>query len=285
MSMAADVAVAPRPPGHALITGASAGLGAEFARQLAVRGQALILTARRVDRLQHLADTLRAAHAVDVRVVAMDLTDPGAPAALQQWCSAEGVQVDWLVNNAGYGLTGDFLSRGWDEHQAFLQVLWHAPLELCHRLLPGMCERGYGRIVNVASLAGLVPATAGHTLYGPVKAALVRFSQSLAQEVRTRGVQVSALCPGFTLTEFHDANGTRSKVSKMPRYMWMDAATVVRQGIAAVEQGRMIRVNGAWNRFVYALTKLLPDAWSLKLVASRSQDFRSQAPLQGSTER
>lgn len=267
--------------GYALITGASAGLGAEFARQLAARGVPLVLTARRRERLDALATTLTAEFKVDVQVIVADLAVPGAVDGLLLQLQQRQLAVDWLINNAGYGLTGDFLSRSWDEHRQFLSVLLEVPLQLCRQLLPGMRERGFGRIINVSSLAGLVPGTAGHTLYGAVKSALVRFSQSLAQEVRGHGVLVSALCPGFTFTEFHDANGTRPMVSKMPRFMWMDAQTVVRQGIRAVERGRMVCLNGVWNRFVYALTKLLPDALSLRLVASRSREFRSTQRLQG----
>jgi len=143
-----------------------------------------------------------------------------------------------------------------------------------HRLLPAMRQRNYGRIINVASLAGLVPSTAGHTLYSAVKSFLIKFSQSVALENRDRDIHVCALCPGFTYSEFHDANGTRPMVSKMPKFMWMDAQTVVRQGIAAVESGQVIYVNGWWNRLVYGLVKRLPDTWALKLVDRRSKTFR-----------
>lgn len=267
--------------GHALITGASAGLGAEFARQLATRKIPLVLTARRADRLEALAEQLRAAHGIDVQVLVADLAEPAAVPELLLQLQQRGLHISWLVNNAGYGLTGHFLSRSWDEHAQFLRVMLEVPVALCHGLLPAMRDAGFGRIINVSSLAGLVPSTAGHTLYGAVKSALIRFSQALAQELRGSGVHVSALCPGFTLTEFHDVNGTRPMVSKMPGFMWMDASTVVRQGIEAVERGRMVRLNGVWNRFVYGLTKLLPDALSLRLVASRARDFRSTDPLSG----
>ena len=267
--------------GYALITGASAGLGAEFARQLAAQRIPLLLTARRTDRLQALAAELVDAHGIDVQVLALDLAEVDAVKELLAQIEQRKLPVAWLINNAGYGLTGHFLSRSWDEHQQFLRVLLEVHLQLSHALIPAMRVRGFGRVINVSSLAGLVPSTAGHTLYGAVKSALIRFSQSLAQELRGTGVHVSALCPGFTLTEFHDVNGTRGMVSKMPKFMWMDAQTVVRQGIAAVQRGKIVSLNGIWNRFVYGLTKLLPDALSLKLVASRAKDFRSTDPLGG----
>lgn len=268
-------------PAHqtALITGASAGLGAEFARQLAAKGVHLVLTARRVERLEALGQELQERHGVGVVVLGLDLAQDDAVDDLVAQLQAQQLHIDWLVNNAGYGLTGNFESRDWEEHAQFLRVLLEAPLKLTHRLLPAMRTRGFGRIVNVSSLAGLVPATAGHTLYGAVKSALVRFSQSLGQECAGSGVHVSALCPGFTLTEFHDVNGTRGKVSQMPKFMWMDAPTVVRQGIDAVEHGELVRTNGLWNAAVHRLTRWLPESWSLKLVAGRAKDFRSSEKL------
>ena len=152
-----------------LVTGASAGIGAAFARALAARGHDLVLTARRIDRLETLADELRQRQACEVTVLMADLADPAAPQVLCDELAQRGLAVDWLVNNAGYGVPGSFVANDWRTHADFLQVLLTAPVELAWRLLPGMRERGHGRIVNVASLAGHVPGTAGHTLYAPDK--------------------------------------------------------------------------------------------------------------------
>ena len=122
-----------------------------------------------------------------------------------------------------------------------------------------MIGRGYGRIVNVASLAALVPAPAGHTVYPAAKAFVVRFSESLAEEVRPHGVNVTAICPGFTRSEFHDRTGTRDRMRGLPAWMWMDAATVARQGYEAVMAGTTICVNGRANRAIAALVTSLPD--------------------------
>jgi short-subunit dehydrogenase len=135
--------------------------------------------------------------------------------------------------------------------------------ELTHRLLPGMIARRYGRIINVASLAGLVPGSAGHTLYGASKALIIKFSESLALEAGSENVHVTAVCPGFTYTEFHDVNGTRELVSRMPRYMWMDAATVARQGYDAVMRGTPVYVNGRVNRTIALIMRYVP-AWMLR---------------------
>jgi uncharacterized protein len=257
-----------------LVTGASAGIGAAFARALAVRGHDLVLVARRASRLHALAGELHDRHGTHVHVMPQDLADPAAPRRLAEALEREGLAVDWLINNAGYGVPGTFEASDWTVHADFLQVLVTAPTELAWRLLPGMRERGYGRIVNVASLAGHVPGSAGHTLYAASKAYLIKFSQSLALENRHLGVQVCALCPGFTWSEFHDVTGTRALVGKLPRFLWQDAQTVAHEGIEAVERGEVVHVTGRANRAIKALAKLTPDRLALWLSARESKRYR-----------
>lgn len=257
-----------------LITGASAGIGAAFARELAARGHDLVLVARRSERLQALAAELHARHGARAHIVPMDLADPAAPCRLAETLDQQGLAVDWLVNNAGYGVPGTFLANEWSTHADFLQVLLTAPTELAWRLLPGMRERRYGRIINVASLAGLVPGSAGHTLYAASKAYLIKFSQSLALENRALGIHVCALCPGFTWSEFHDVTGTRSLVGKLPGFMWQDAPSVVREGIDAVERGKAVHVSGRFNRVLKALNELVPDRLALWLSTRQSKRYR-----------
>ena len=258
--------------GHALVTGASSGIGAAIAREYARRGVPLVLSARRIERLESLASALRTQ--VPVECIAADLADPAAPGRLQAELAARGIAVSRLVNNAGYGLPGRYLSSDWAAHRDFMQVMVGAVLELTHRLLPAMETAGHGRILNVASLAGLVPASAGHTLYGASKAFVIRFSESLARETAARGVHVTALCPGMTWTEFHDVNGMRERVSRLPRWLWMDAASVARLGVDAVERGDARCVPGAANRLLAGLAKYLPDPLARAVLESRSRDFR-----------
>lgn len=241
-----------------LITGASSGIGEAFADVFASEGFNLVLAARREDRLQAVAARLRERHGVAAAVIVSDLAVPDAAARLCHEIAARGLAVDALVNNAGYGVPGAFLDSPWETQHANLQVLVVTLAELTHRLLPGMVERGYGRIVNVASLAGLVPAPAGHTLYAAAKALVVRFSEALSHEVRSKGVHVTAVCPGFTFSEFHDVTGTRAKVSRLPSWLWMDAATVARQGYDAVMAGTPIYINGRVNRTIAWLCRYLP---------------------------
>ena len=140
-----------------------------------------------------------------------------------------------------------------------------AVAELAHRVLPGMIERKWGRIVNVASLAGLFPGVAGHTLYAASKAFLITFSESLALEAAPHGVHVTASCPGFTLTEFHDVTGTRDKVSRLPKFMWLDADDVARESYDAVMAGIPVFVPGRVNRSIATLARVLPKwlVWAL----------------------
>ena len=257
-----------------LITGASSGIGAEFARQLASRGHYLVLTARRADRLDELARALREQYSVEVTVLPHDLADPATPTILCDELLQRGLQVDWLINNAGYGVPGSFVANAWPVHSVFLQVLLIAPTELIRHLLPAMRQRGYGRIINVASLAGHIPGPAGHTLYAASKAYLIKFSQSLALENHAAGVHVCALCPGFTWSEFHDVTGTRAKMDKLPGFMWLTASEVVADGIAAVERGVAVRVPGRVNRFIKAVVQLMPDRFAMWLSAREARRYR-----------
>lgn len=264
---------APAPgTGHALITGASSGIGEAIAREYARRGKPLVLSARRVERLQALADAL--APQVPCVVMAADLADPDAPARLHAGIAARGLHVDTLVNNAGYGVPGAYLSSDWGTHAQFLQVMVGAVAELTHRFLPAMREAGHGRILNIASLAGLVPASAGHTLYGASKALMIRFSECLALEMRPHGVHVTVLCPGFTYSEFHDVNGMRPNVARLPRWLWMDADAVAHAGVEAVERGDLRHVPGGINRSIAGLCKLLPEPLARAVVGSKADAFR-----------
>jgi uncharacterized protein len=258
----------------ALVTGASAGIGRAFAELLASRGFGLVLTARRRDRLEELASALRQQHGVSVHLIAADLADPSAPAAIVADMEAHGLHADVLINNAGYGVPGRLTSHPWHTHDAFLRVMVGAVCELSYRLLPGMVERRWGRIVNVASLAGLLPAPAGHTLYAASKSFLIRFSEALGSEYASHGVHVTALCPGFTLSEFHDVTGTRDQVKQLPRWMWMDARTVVEQGYAAVMNGEPVCVNGRVNRTIAWLGRVAPQRILRRVMARSAGGYR-----------
>lgn len=265
-------------PHQALVTGASAGIGAAFARELAAAGCTLVLTARREERLQSLATELRDAFGVAVHVLPCDLARPDAVAQLVRDMEQHGVKPGILVNNAGYGVPNGLHNHAWEVHRDFIQVMMTAPTELAYRLLPGMRQHRFGRIINVASLAGHLPGSRGHTLYAASKCYLIRFSQSLALENCNRGIHVCAVCPGFTRSEFHDVTGTRELVSRMPRWMWMDAERVAREGLAAVEHGRIVYIPGRINRLVKTAAKLLPDRLAMRVSDRQSKRYRAHGP-------
>ena len=253
----------------ALITGASAGIGEAFAKLYAKRGCDLALVARREDKLHELADTLELRTGAKSLVIPTDLSDPKAVDHILSKIASEGHVVDVLVNNAGYGFPDEYADSSWQDQADFLQVMLTAPCELTHKVLPGMLERRWGRIVNVSSLAGFGPGAKGHTLYAAVKAALIKFSQSLNVECEDTGVHVTAVCPGFTYSEFHDVNGTRDQMNKLPDYMWQSAEEVALTGFEASVNNRAIIVTGGVNKGLAALTKVLPDSLSLLIMKQR----------------
>ena len=261
-----------------LITGASAGIGEEFAKQYAALGWDIALTARRADRLQKLARDLEEKYKVATIVISQDLARANSVDTILKEIAEAGRHVDGVVNNAGYGLPGTFFNTKWKDQAAFLRVLYTAPVELTHKVLPGMAERGFGRIINVASLAGYTPGSNGHTLYASVKSGMIKFSESIHAEAKAAGyedVHCTALCPGFTWSEFHDVNGTREKTNEMPDWMWMEAEPVVEAGINACDSGQPVVVPGAVNKGLAALSKVLPDPLGRVVMERQSRRFRS----------
>jgi short-subunit dehydrogenase len=252
-----------------LITGASSGIGEAFADVFAAGGFDLVLTARRADRLAAVAERIRQTHSRQVQVIVADLSHRDAPAQLCEEIARRGVTIDALVNNAGYGVPGAFVASPWEHHEAMLQVMVVALAQLTYRLLPRMIERQYGRILNVASLAALVPAPAGHTLYAASKALVVKFSESLGGEVLRHGVHVTALCPGFTRSEFHDITGTREMMNRLPPWLWMESAQVAREGFDAVMAGHSVHVTGRVNRTIAVWARHLPG-WLVRGIGRRT---------------
>ncbi|MBL6952153.1 MAG: SDR family oxidoreductase [Alphaproteobacteria bacterium] len=255
----------------ALITGASSGIGAAFARVFASHGFDVVLTARRERRLRELARELEQAFAITTHVVTADLADPAAPEHIFDDLRARGVHVDALVNNAGYGVPGYFDQSTWQRHRDYLQVMTVAPVHLAHLAAPAMVGRGYGRIINLGSLAGLLPPHAGGTLYYPAKAFLIKFSLAHAEELRGTGVQVTALCPGFTRTNFKQASGGTVEAVSFPEFLWMDAEEVAAQGYRAVMDGVPVCVPGWFNRVLAALFKYLPNSLGRWIIRATSR--------------
>lgn len=245
---------------RALITGASAGLGAEFARQLASRNKDLILVARRTEPMEALARDLADEFDVEVDVIQADLSDADATSTLFAEVSRRGHAVDYLVNNAG-SVGPDLLKdRDWPGQQKYIELMMTSVAGMCHHFIPPMRERGFGRVLNVASVAGHF-SRAGDTSYGPTKAYLIALSKGLAATLRGDGVHVLALCPGFTHTDFHSSEKLTLMKKSTPGFIWYDAHIVVREGLVALEKGKDVYISGRLYRYLTPLLKSRIGAW------------------------
>lgn len=258
----------------ALVTGASAGIGKAFSEHLASDGFDLVLVARRRERLEELALALSEKYGVRAFVIDADLAEPAAPQQIFDRLAEQKLQIDVLINNAGFGVRETFLNAPWKTHAELIQVQVTAVAHLTHLMLPGMLEQGYGRILHVASLAGLLPGAPTSTLYPAAKSFLVKFSESLTAELKGKGVHVCAVCPGFTLSEFHDVMGTRSIVSKLPSALWQNAEQVAREGIDAVMRGDVVYVPGPVNRALATLMQHLPPRAARGLMQKSGGRYR-----------
>ncbi|MFJ4037904.1 SDR family NAD(P)-dependent oxidoreductase [Microbacterium sp. NPDC090007] len=244
----------------AVVTGASSGLGVEFARQLAARGADLVLVARDHDALENVAADIRARHGRTVEVLAADLLDTEALAVVEARVAGG---VDVLVNNAGFGLDLDFASTGVDDEVRHLRLHVEVAMRLAHAALPAMLRRGSGRIVNVASVAGFVP----RGTYGAAKGWLISFSRWANVAYRSRGVTVTAVCPGFVHTRFHERLGLAPGEEGVPDRLWLDADRVVREGLRDAARGRSVSVPSWRYKALVAGSRLLPDAAVVRAAA------------------
>jgi short-subunit dehydrogenase len=238
--------------GTALVTGATSGIGLSLARQLAGRGHDLVLVARNPERLEVLAAEISRQFRVDCEVLVADLCDPQQCLAVENRVADADRPVEWLVNNAGFASKDSFDKSSVEAEQAQLDVLVRAPMRLTHAALPGMLARGRGRILIVSSVAGFIP---GGT-YSAEKAFTTVFAESLSAAYATSGVHVTALCPGFTHTEFHQR--ADMDMSKLPSWLWLDADFVAEAGLKACEAGRSVCVPGAVYKGIQLATSVLP---------------------------
>ncbi|MFC0682202.1 SDR family NAD(P)-dependent oxidoreductase [Lysobacter korlensis] len=248
----------------ALITGATAGLGAEFANQLAASGHDLVLVARNAERLKQRAVQLTERYGVDVQVIPADLTDPAGLAKVEARVRAAERPVSILVNNAGYGLLGQFERNSVEQEEHHLALHVRATLRLMHAALQQMLPRRAGTILNVASVAGFTPRGS----YGAAKAWVLSFSRWANWYYKSRGVQVSAVAPGFVHTEFHSRMGARKE--QIPGFLWLDAPRVVRTALDDARRGKAVSVPSLRYKLIVAFTKMLPTS----LVAAGSLTAR-----------
>jgi hypothetical protein len=240
---------------RALVTGASSGLGADFARVLAERGCALVLVARREDRLKQLAEEIAGRHGVDVRVVAASLSEPDAPRTLHEGLAAEGLEVDVLVNNAGFGVFGPFLSIPWEREREMLELDVVAVVHLTKLFAADMVRRGRGWILQVASIGAYQP-TPTYATYSAAKAFVLSFGEALAFELRGSGVSVTVVSPGVTATEFLAVSGQQPTLYQ--RLAMMQSDDVARAGVRAMLRGKPSTVPGLVNKLPAFLMRFTP---------------------------
>ncbi|HZD99909.1 MAG TPA: SDR family oxidoreductase [Micromonosporaceae bacterium] len=222
-----------------MITGATSGIGAAFARQLAAQGHRLVLVARDTERLTAVADELSAKHHVDTAVLPADLATAAGCGPVEERLAALDDPIDLLVNNAGVTLNRSFLKSTADDEERLLGLNVHAVMRLTHAALPGMVARRHGGIINVSSASGFAAVMPGST-YPASKAWVMHFSEAIGLAVRQYGVRVMALAPGYTRTEFHNRAGI--DMTKTPPWLWLEADEVVRDGLRDLSRGRLVSV-------------------------------------------
>jgi len=243
-----------------LITGASAGLGAEFARQCAKRGDDLAVVARRRDRLEDLAAQIQG----KVHIFTADLALPGAAESLLAEVEAEGLAVETLINNAGFGLGGRFATLPLERQREMIDLNVRTLTELCRLVVPGMIERGGGAILNVASTAAFQPGP-NMAVYYASKAFVLSFTEALHHELKRSRIKVSALCPGPTATEFFDVAGVSDSI--LARFS-AGAAGVVRAGLRGLDRNKAVVVPGFGNKIGAQSTRFIPRAAMRRIVGA-----------------
>jgi uncharacterized protein len=245
------------PASMALVTGASAGIGAAIARLLAERGHALSLVARREERLRELAEELRARYGVRAEPLAADLSEPRERDRIASRLAELELTVEILVNNAGFGGFGKFVEIGRERQLQMLRLNVEAVLDFSGRFLPGMVERGRGAVINVASTAAFQPLP-GNAVYAATKAFVLSYGEAVHHELKGTGVSLTTICPGPVRTEFAEAAGIGGVEERTPGAIWMSAEDVAEHAIKGAEQGKRVVVPGALNRATSLAGQLSP---------------------------
>ena len=258
------------PTSTALVTGASSGIGAELATELARRGHGVTLAARREDRLHTLADELHRAHGVRTEVMALDVTDPEARRRALDAISSRGLHVDVLVNNAGFSTSGPVHRADPAREADLVRTDVEAVVALCTLCLPDMVRRGSGAVLNVASTAAFQPLP-GQAAYGAAKSFVLSYSQALQGELRGTGVRVTVLCPGPVKTEFATTAGFTEEEAEgsLPSFMWLPAAQVARAAIEGLSEGRPVVIPGTANRVAAQIARNAPRRLLVPMLARR----------------
>jgi short-subunit dehydrogenase len=258
----------PGPDRTCVVTGASSGIGLEIAKNLARRGHGVTLVARREELLRGLADDIAAAHGVRAEVLAVDLTDDAARAAMPKTLADRGLTVDVLVNNAGLSTTGPVHGSDHTRELVMIRTNVEAVVDLCSLFLPGMVERGTGAVLNVASTAAFQPLP-GQAGYGATKSFVLSYTHALRGELKGTGVTATVLCPGPVDTGFGEAAGFGKDEAEaaLPKFMWEPAEGVAKDAVAGLDAGKAVVIPGVANRVAARAAYLAPRAVLVRLLA------------------
>lgn len=246
----------------ALVTGASSGIGLAYCHELAREGVNLVIVSRHQEILEALASKLQEQHPIRVVPIAIDLSHPKSPEQLVIKIKEKGITIDLLINNAGCADNGAFIDLPWDAHANLIQLMLTSLTQLCYLLLPDLLSQNRSGIINVSSIAGMISLTLKgrmhRMLYRPIKTYVIAFSEQLAQCYSDKGLTVQALCPGLTVSQFHDRSGDQQLKSSTPTWMWTTAELVVSTSWKALKKPRRLCVVPGWhNRLLIRISRLL----------------------------
>jgi short-subunit dehydrogenase len=245
---------------YALITGASSGIGEEVAKNLANKGYNLILTARRKELLDDIAQKIRKKHNIHVSVIDKDLSKYQTPREILNFCEENNYRVDLLVNNAGYGIKTSFHETSLEDEEDFIRVLGTSVIMLTKLFLPKMISNGGGKIMIVSSVASFAAPSAIQPLYGPIKTFMNRFSDSININYKSKGVTSTAVCPGFTVTGFHTASGVQEQMDRVPKFLVFSAERIADEAIKATLAGKRLCVPTKTYKFLVFMLRNLPQS-------------------------
>ena len=245
---------------YALVTGASSGIGLEVSKNLASKGYNLVLTARRTDLLNDLANDIENQYGVNVDVISKDLSLYDSPKEIYEFCESKNYDINLLVNNAGYGIKTAFHNTSVEDEENFIRVLGTSVIMLTKLFLPKMIENGDGKIMIVSSVASFAAPSAIQPLYGPIKTFMNRFSDSININYKHKGITSTSVCPGFTVTGFHTASGVQEQMDRVPKFMVFSAERIAKEAVDATLVGKSLCVPTKTYKFLVFMLKNIPQS-------------------------
>ncbi|MAR94764.1 MAG: polyketide synthase [Gammaproteobacteria bacterium] len=245
---------------YALVTGASSGIGLEVSKNLAANGYNLVLTARRTDLLNDLANNIENQYGVDVDLISKDLSLYDSPKEIYEFCESKNYDINLLVNNAGYGIKTAFHNTSIEDEEDFIRVLGTSVIMLTKLFLPKMIENGDGKIMIVSSVASFAAPSAIQPLYGPIKTFMNRFSDSININYKHKGITSTSVCPGFTVTGFHSASGVQEQMDRVPKFMVFSAERIAKEAVDATLAGKSLCVPTKTYKFLVFMLKNIPQS-------------------------